>query len=954
MINGAVLSTDSIEHEDTGMSINSTLGKCFEVLEKPSRVCKHSISYFSINPKKEVKNKILRRRLLLKVLELLTSNGDSKPVVDGLDTIYSMEPVHHKLQAAPSETFFDITDQSKPTGESTSYRVRVSRQRDIKFDDVAVSMTNGKCSGGSESPTKNYVRALNALLQSILSQQKEWFCVNKNLCLSKEVMGKDVEAKPQKRRAKTSQHIQHVKLHDGMSFSIDIFERKCGFDSRSKGLPWKLSLTISPRPTLFVEACNLGTLYRDYLKAQEDNFQGDGDDRKSALYSFIKKLDVTVGYTPSFGNNEPVHIKQPQTPDDLPSDTRRRRVVSVGRIATEQKFKLEKSGMAPEDVSVSQYFKMYYHYKLRFPNLPVVNIGASANDICTNDRRTEVWVPMELLWVEEQPIFHFPPLQMKDGFEAIEREYENAVRSFEANLIDKSSKVVQVLNPTVLKELFEITFKPEAEAFKGYFAFSPSESSQKKLQIKAPEFPKSPQMTRFLTLKHGVEKHTEKEQESIQEGYERLLEAFQMEGGLSSRQQPAYDYDVFQAVLESNGNIGSFLTRFSAEGDQLLFVGLEGPREEQTDVQAKIRRWCDKNSIPTVFFDVRKFQKTMKHWERADKGTDVPGIRHATGYARALLTKSVHRYTRGIPSTQKVDPTAVEYLRSLLPKTMVVGASLVSSGIGPSDNFPSVAAVTTNLDDDFVRYQGRFRLQLPEEKIIASLSDMLKDMLFEYAQRHDNRLPESIVYFREGVSENHFDMVRSDEIRQMAMAYGTLCKEKPELAAPYLTPKITFIALSKRAKPRFFPDYGGTDKATDKNLKAGMVVDAPEFQRTGVKRREFDFHLQSHSNRCDSAKQCGFTSNTHYFVLQHENEWGLERIERITNKLCRINAVPAADSYVAPVYYSGKICQRARSYLRALAPANHASLSHEQVIREVEESDAWPESHVLGKEMFWL
>ncbi|KAL1640639.1 Protein argonaute-2 [Diplodia intermedia] len=932
------LKDKAITHEGPDTAIRSTIGNCFEILTKPARICKHSISYFSTDPQGEVKSKKLKRQLLLKALEYLASNGGSKPVVDGVDTIYSMKPLHSNLQEAPSETYFDIVHPPRPSGELSSYRVRVFREQDVKFDDVARCMTDGKFGGGSDCPAKNYVRALNVLLQSVLSLDEKWFCINKNLCLSKEAMSEGTEPKPQKRRAQPVQGKQHVKLHHGMTFSVNLLEENCVSAPESKDSPFKLVLTVSPHPTLFVEACNLGVFYEDYLNKEIDNFQEDADERKRVLHSFIKRFDCTLGYSQSFSGTASGAIKPPQTPDDLRSDTRRRRIVSFGKSATEQRFKLERSDVASKDISVSSYFQEYYAYKLKHPELPVVNIGASANEIAADDKKTEVWVPMELLWVREQPIFKFPPLQTKDGFKAILKEQEDSIRNFDANFFIKSSEVARILDPAVLKDLFEITFKPTAETFKGYRLCSSPGIPQKKMRIKAPEFAESPQVIQFLTLKSGPEKHTEEEQKGLQKAYENLLEAFQTEGALRYQQQPAYDYDVFMSVLENKGNVESSLTRGFLDEKRLLFVGLEGPREEQAALQAKIRCWCDKNSIPTVFVDARKLLETMKHWTMANKETDVPE----------------ERYTCGIPSTQVISPTDLQRLKTFLAKTMVVGASLVSGNIHPSDNFPSIAAITANVKDDFVQYQGRFRLQPPEEKKIASLGDMLKETLSEYAQAHDNRLPESILYFREGVSENHFDMIRSDEIRQIAEACDKLSKETPGLVVPDAVPKITFIALSKGARPRFFPDGRGGRKPTSKNLEAGTVVDATEFQRPNVKGREFDFHLQSHSNRCDINKQCGFTSNTHYFVLQHENNWNPEEIESITNNLCHINAVPAAESYVAPVYYSGKICERGRSYLRALAPANHASLSYKQVIQEVEDSDAWPESHVLGKKMFWL
>ncbi|KAB2580553.1 Protein argonaute 3 [Lasiodiplodia theobromae] len=757
--------------------------------------------------------------------------------------------------------FFDITHQPKSSEEGTNFRIRVLRQPDVKFDNLAKSLQNCECSGSSKCSAQDCVHTLNILLRSVLSQSEGWFCVNKNLWLSKEAMSIDAEVE-------TS---QHVKLHDGMTFSIDLVEKKCGSPSDRK-----LMLTVSPRPTLFVEACNLGVFYADYI----DNFREDAANKAKALRSFIKRLEVTQAYKPSRDDGAPRIIRASQSPGDLPSNARRRQIVSLGQSATEQKFKLDEAGMATEEISVSCYFEQYYGYKLRFPNLPVVNVGDSAK---------KIWIPMELLWVKEQPVFKFPPLQMKDGFKSIHMKCEESIRNFDANLSDKHSKVVKLLNPTLLKDAFGITFKSEAENITAYFVDSPPEGLQEKhghvkdKRIKAPKFADSPQMVRFLTLKSGLERHTRKEQEVFEGTCKKLLVAFQTEGGLCDEPKAAYDYDTFQSFLGAVDNAESPLKRFSPKSDMLLLVGLDAAKEGQADAQARIRCWCDKNNVPTVFFDVQKFQENMKHWERSEKGTNVPEIRQAVGYARALVTKAVHRCAGRVPSTQEINPADREDLKKLLKETMVVGASLTSGQSDPSDDLPSIAAVTTSLGDDFVQYQGRFRLQKSGQKTIVNLSDMLKEMLSEYAQAHGNRLPESILYLREGISKDHFHLIRNDEIRKIADAFNELCTQKPQLVVSNAAPNITFIALSKRAKPRFFPDGDRIARLTAKNLKEGIVVDAMDIQAPTAKGREFDFHLQSHSNSCDSAKQCGFISNTHYYVLKHENRWSQEEVERIVS-----------------------------------------------------------------------
>lgn len=274
-----------------------------------------------------------------------------------------------------------------------------------------------------------------------------------------------------------------------------------------------------------------------------------------------------------------------------------------------------------------------------------------------------------------------------------------------------------------MQDAFGITFKSEAENITAYFVDSPPEGPReqqghvKDKRFKAPKFAGSPQMVRFLALKSGSERHTVKEQEVFEEACKKLLVAFRTEGGLCDEPKAAYDYDTFQSVLGAGDNAESPLKRFSPKSKMLLLIGLDGTKEIQADAQARIRCWCDKNNVPAVFFDVQKFQENMKHWERSEKGTNVPEIRQAVGYARALITKAIHRCAGQVPSTQEINIADREDLKKLLKETMVVGASLTSGQSDPSDDLPSIAAVTTSLGDDFVQYQGRFRLQNSGQKV---------------------------------------------------------------------------------------------------------------------------------------------------------------------------------------------------------------------------------------------
>lgn len=71
--------------------------------------------------------------------------------------------------------------------------------------------------------------------------------------------------------------------------------------------------------------------------------------------------------------------------------------------------------------------------------------------------------------------------------------------------------------------------------------------------------------------------------------------------------------------------------------------------------------------------------------------------------------------------------------------------------------FKSVANCGRSISD----YRGRFYLQdaRQEECAARHLNDMITYFVKEYAQNNDGRRPESVIVYRDGVSESQFDMV---------------------------------------------------------------------------------------------------------------------------------------------------------------------------------------------------
>ncbi|TKA72344.1 hypothetical protein B0A55_06764 [Friedmanniomyces simplex] len=299
------------------------------------------------------------------------------------------------------------------------------------------------------------------------------------------------------------------------------------------------------------------------------------------------------------------------------------------------------------------------------------------------------------------------------------------------------------------------------------------------------------------------------------------------------------------------------------------------------------------------------------------------------------------------------DDNSLKILRSTAQRAdiIVVGADVTHPGKGSASATPSIAAVVGSADDHFMQYPGSMRLQKCGKEDIVDLSGMVKERLLEWARRHHNNLPAKILFYRDGVSESQYDLLRRRELPQMQLVFNEayrhlhpgaenlpptgipapdhsksnwqgisrvdrVQKEKKadeEWAANIegqsnnLPFKMTFVVVGKRHNTRFY-DTDGRSKMSgnNSNVKPGLVVDEVITHPYGM-----DFYLQSH----EPIKGTG--RSAHYFVLRNNMALTADKLQSITHTLCYAYArATRGVSYCAPAYYADRLCDRDRSYLR--------------------------------------
>ncbi|CAF3647379.1 unnamed protein product [Rotaria sordida] len=207
---------------------------------------------------------------------------------------------------------------------------------------------------------------------------------------------------------------------------------------------------------------------------------------------------------------------------------------------------------------------------------------------------------------------------------------------------------------------------------------------------------------------------------------------------------------------------------------------------------------------------------------------------------------------------------------------------------------PSIAAVIGSIDSTSTQYASRVSEQYPARgrislEIIKDLYQMATDLLKLFAQKN-GCFPNKIVFYRDGVDDGHFQKVLDNELRALHNACKALYMNNP-------LPKITFIVVKKRHNTRFFVRESNSNNPNItmmNNVQPGTVVDTNIVHPGG-----FDFYLNSH------AAIQGTSHPILYHVLYDEIGFSSDEIQSLTYYLCHSDVrCTKAVSVPAPVHYA--------------------------------------------------
>lgn len=197
-----------------------------------------------------------------------------------------------------------------------------------------------------------------------------------------------------------------------------------------------------------------------------------------------------------------------------------------------------------------------------------------------------------------------------------------------------------------------------------------------------------------------------------------------------------------------------------------------------------------------------------------------------------------------------------------LKKTMIAGIDTYHELGAQSIN---VGGFVASVNPGFTKYYSNPTIQQKKEEIVLGLALSLESALKYYYSENDT-YPDSIILFRDGVSEGQLENTLNLEIGQFRSAFSRI--------DPEYKPKVTFVVVQKRVNMKFYKEIDAM-KRTYENLPPGTVIDSEVTHKTF-----FDYYVVSqHVTQ-------GATTPSHYFCLLDENNFGADIVEQLTYKLC--------------------------------------------------------------------
>ena len=222
----------------------------------------------------------------------------------------------------------------------------------------------------------------------------------------------------------------------------------------------------------------------------------------------------------------------------------------------------------------------------------------------------------------------------------------------------------------------------------------------------------------------------------------------------------------------------------------------------------------------------------------------------------------------------------------------------------PGSDRPSIAAVTGSIDGRVSQYVAHISSQIGKTEMVACLEDSMFGIIEAFKNKNNGAYPKHIICYRDGVSDSQFDVVLDHELPAI---HGALARHGIMEGAC----KILVLVCQKNHHTRLVYEESLGD-CRYHNVSPGIVVDACGGMESITSSTQIEFYLNSHATIQGTSKP------TKYTLIYDGIGMKLSEIELMTYWLCYLYVrCTRSVSIATPVYYAHWAAKRGKNIMAA-------------------------------------
>ncbi|KAK4704286.1 eukaryotic translation initiation factor 2C, partial [Phenoliferia sp. Uapishka_3] len=589
-------------------------------------------------------------------------------------------------------------------------------------------------------------------------------------------------------------------------------------------------------------------------------------------------------------------------------------------------------------ITIEEYYKKHYSINLKYPHMPCVKI------------REGLVFPIEFVSIKEGNRY----LKKLDSEQQLRASEFQTLRFASTLEFEEPTDRLKAISAIGASDTLSRPYLPE---FGVVASKAPMEITARKLEPPVIDYGLSKQKVQegHWSMQRGVTKLA----------VETTINSYAVIVTKNERDSLSTIMKSMDDILRGCSELGTQNVRFTLFAKRLIYLmpGASVATIAATAVKLTFERPSQYGSKPDIIFEIFNVQNDPEyHYLKAF------GLRNGIA-TQALQLKNVQpkkasNFQFIINLALKMGPK-LHGINHGLAKGTTSGdqkagyleknpAFILGGDLSHLDKKPSIASVVCSMDRKAIHYGDAITVQRliepttpgasllsakpsgrpKRQEIIEHLSDMVFDLLTLFFEVNKympaSSIPNSIIFFRDGVSESEWDAVMAQGGSSHHVHYLNLSQltsitftEVPAIkdgvkrlkATPALAekladfdPKLTFILAVKNHHIRAFPTVDRkSSEGKSGNIPAGTVID------TGVADpRVFDFYLIPHTGIL------GTTRPTRIVKLTDEQQPRMtpDDIQGLTNSLCHVyQRCNRAVSLPAPVYYADIIAGKMRAMM---------------------------------------